>query len=162
MNASVLNISGAINQGRRSAFATYGNDIYALQRSEILDEVTCNYCMSIDSRIFRKNDSFTKTDSIHSNCRGLWVEILSEETDKPPITGMPQSLRDSFDAVNSFSPPKHPIVKKNMPAAEFLKQQSERMTEKLSEKIAEEEVSEKMVELKKSVDELKKITANEI
>ncbi len=34
-------VGGGINQGRRFAFETYKNDIYALQRSEILDTVTC-------------------------------------------------------------------------------------------------------------------------
>ncbi len=123
MNAAILNISSAMSQGRRATFSIYGDDIYALQRSEILDDVTCNYCMSIDSRIYRKNDNFTMTDSIHSNCRGLWVEIMKEEVEKPPITGMPQSLREAFDTVNVFAPPRHPIIKKNSPAAEFLKEE---------------------------------------
>lgn len=111
-NVPSITVNGAINQGRRSVFKFYEKDIYALQRSEILDQVTCNYCMSIDRRIFRKNDSFTRNDGIHSNCRGIWVEIMKEETDKPKIAGMPISLRDSFETVNVFKPPLHPIIKK--------------------------------------------------
>ncbi len=129
MNASILNVSSAISQGRRATFSIYGSDIYALQRSEILDSVTCNYCMSIDSRIFRKNDSFSKVDAVHSNCRGIWVEIMKEEVEKPPITGIPRALRESFETTNVFEPPKHPIIKKNSPAAEFLLEKQKTMAE---------------------------------
>jgi len=111
-NVPTITVGQAVNQGRRATFRHYDKDIYALQRSEILDEVTCNYCMSIDRRVFRKNDRFTKNDLIHSNCRGIWVEILKEEAEKPAITGMPKSLRESFETINVFRPPKHPIIKK--------------------------------------------------
>ena len=122
-NTAAINISGAVNQGRRATFTVYEKDIYALQRSEILDSVTCNYCMSIDARVFRKKDSFTKTDAIHSSCRGLWVEIMKEEVEKPRIAGMPQTLRERFDTVNVFKPPKNPIIKRDSPAAEFLRKE---------------------------------------
>jgi len=122
-NAPTLSVGGALNQGRRATFGIYANDIYALQRSEILDEITCNYCMSIDSRVFRKRDSFTKTDLIHSSCRGIWVEIMKEEVEKPPITGMPRTLRERFETVNVFKPPKNPIIKKSSPAADYLRSQ---------------------------------------
>ena len=85
--------------------------------------------MSIDSRIFRKNDPFTRVDSIHSNCRGLWVEIMKEEIEKPAITGIPQSLRNAFTTINVFAPPKNPIFRKDSPAAEFLKTASEEKVE---------------------------------
>lgn len=123
-NTAAINVSGAVNQGRRATFKIYEKDIYALQRSEILDNVTCSYCMSIDMRVFRKKDSFTRTDAIHSNCRGIWVEIMKVEAEKPKIAGMPQTLRERFDTVNAFKPPRHPIVKKDSPAAEFLRSQN--------------------------------------
>ena len=121
MNAAVINISGALNQGRRASFTAYKDDIYALQRSELLDNVTCDYCLSLDGRVFRKNDSFTKIDTFHSSCRGLWIEILKIEEEKPDIEGIPQTLRDRFDSVNVFKPPRHPIVKKDSLAAEYLR-----------------------------------------
>lgn len=125
LNAAVINVGGAINQGRRATFKKYKDDIYALQRSEILDSVTCSYCMSVDGRVFRKSDSFTNIDSFHSHCRGLWVEILKEEEEKPKIQGIPKTLRKNFDKINKFTPPKRPIVKKDSLAAEFLRKQEE-------------------------------------
>jgi hypothetical protein len=56
------------------------------------------------------------------NCRGIWVEILQDEEEKPPIGGIPQSLRDRFgNAVNALLQPKNPIVKKKSLASKFLK-----------------------------------------
>lgn len=120
-NVPAISVNGAINQGRRASFDFYQKDIYALQRSEILDKVTCNYCMSIDGRVFRKRDSFTRNDGIHSNCRGIWVEIMKEEKEKPSIAGMPISLRKGFETVNVFKLPKNPIIRKDSPAADFLR-----------------------------------------
>lgn len=116
-----ISVGGAINQGRRVSFDYYNKDIYALQRSELLDNVTCSYCLSVDSRIFRKNDSFTRNDNFHSSCRGLWVEIMKEESVKPPITGIPKALRERYETINVFNPPKNPIVKRNSPAGEYLR-----------------------------------------
>jgi hypothetical protein len=48
---------GYLNHGRNTVFDAYADDIYALQRSEILDLRTCNYCLSIDERIVEKTDS---------------------------------------------------------------------------------------------------------
>jgi hypothetical protein len=92
-------VGGAINQGRRIAFKIYDSDIYALQRSEILDDTTCGFCEAMDGRILRKNDPITNEDIFHANCRGLWVEIMNEEFQKPPITGISDSLRDSYHGI---------------------------------------------------------------
>ena len=119
-NVPTITVNGAINQGRRASFKVYENDIYALQRSEILDMVTCNYCLSIDSRIFRKKDRFTNVSAIHSSCRGIWVEIMKDEVEKPKITGIPDSLRSRFKTVNNFDQLKTPIVRKKTPADDFL------------------------------------------
>jgi len=119
-NTPTITVSSAINQGRRATFDIYQDDIYALQRSEILDSVTCNYCLSIDKRVFMKDDSFTHNDQIHSNCRGIWVEILKDEEEKPERSGMPKSLREAFETINVFKPPRVPIVKKHSPAGRLL------------------------------------------
>jgi hypothetical protein len=74
---------------------------YALQRSELLDHATCNYCLAIDGRVIEKDDSFGRNGTFHSNCRGIWVAIMKDEEELPPVRGIPQSLRDRFgDAVN--------------------------------------------------------------
>ena len=115
-------IGGSINQGRRAVQQKYDKLIYALQRSEILDRRTCNFCLSVDGRIFDKQDPFTKNDIFHSSCRGIWVEILKEEEELPRITGAPKSITDRFDkAVNELIQPKKPIVKKSSAAAAMLK-----------------------------------------
>jgi len=82
----------------------------------------CNYCVSIDSRIVEKDDSFAQNDLFHSSCRGMWVEILTDEVEKPPIGGIPNSLRERFGGtVNRLIQPQKPIVDKDSVASQFLK-----------------------------------------
>jgi hypothetical protein len=112
-DASSVLMAGYINQGRNIVFGLNADNIYGLQRSEILDAQTCNFCESIDGRIVTMDDDLASTDIFHSNCRGIWVAILNDETDKPDITGVPQSLRDKFgNAVNDLVQPKTPIALK--------------------------------------------------
>lgn len=111
-NVPSIIVAGGINQGRRSVYEDYEGDIYALQRSEVLDGATCNYCASIDKRVYNQDDSFTKVDQIHTNCRGIWVSVLKEETEKPKIGGMPNSLRKMFQGLNKFKLPSEPLKKK--------------------------------------------------
>jgi hypothetical protein len=107
-DASAVLMAAGINQGRNAVFSRNSGDIYALQRSEMLDERTCEFCISMDGLIITTNDTWADTDIFHSNCRGIWVAILNDETGKPDITGIPQSLRDRFgNAVNDLvQPPK--------------------------------------------------------
>jgi len=121
-NTAGIVIAGNLNQGRRLVQKRYSNLIYAMQRSEVLDDRTCNYCLSIDGRVFEKNDPFTKNDIFHSGCRGVWIEIMKDEKELPRITGAPKSLTDKFDGeVNKLLQPKVPIIKKTSDAAKFLK-----------------------------------------
>lgn len=121
-DTSDIVIGGGINQGRRAIQTNYSDKVYALQRSEILDGRICDYCLSMDGRIFPKNHPFTKNDIFHSNCRGIWVEILTDEQEKPEITLAPQSLLDKFGGqVNDLTQPNKPIVRKNSPAGQFAK-----------------------------------------
>ena len=113
---------GYLNQGRNTVFEAYEDQIYALQRSEILDLVTCNYCLSVDGRIIEQSDTYAKNTIFHSHCRGIWVEILQAEEEKPKIEGIPQSLRDRFgDTVNALIQPKNPVTKKNSAAGKFVR-----------------------------------------
>lgn len=114
-------MAGQLNNGRTTTMEKHEEKIYALQRSEILDSRTCNFCLSMDGRIIKKTDSLAKKGIFHSRCRGLWVEILHEEEDKPAISGVPESIRKNIgDAMNDLSQPKKPIVKKNSLAAEAI------------------------------------------
>lgn len=107
-----------LNIGRNDVFTRNQGMIYALQRSEVLDSRTCAYCLSVDGRIIKPTDAFAKVDIFHSGCRGIWVEILNDEAEKPPIGGIPKSISDRWGGeVNSVIQPKKPVVKKNSPAA---------------------------------------------
>lgn len=124
-NTAAIIISDAINKGRNLVFSKNGDKVYALQRSEILDENTCNFCISIDGRIIDKKDKLAQSTIFHSNCRGIWVEILNDEAELPEISGVPNSIRDRVgDAINEIVQPKNPIVKKDSPANEMLQSQS--------------------------------------
>jgi hypothetical protein len=65
--------------------------VHALQRSEILDLVTCNYCLSVGGRVVEKDDVFSQNTI--SYCRGIWVAILEGEAELTSIGGIPQFLR---------------------------------------------------------------------
>jgi hypothetical protein len=119
-NASSILMAGHINYGRSVVFDRESDRVYALQRSELLDIRTCNYCLSIDGRVFEKTDrQFASLGPVHSNCRGINVAILMDEDELPKITGVPQSLRSRIgDTVNDVEQPKKPITKKGTPARE--------------------------------------------
>ena len=121
-DTSSIVIAGHINLGRRTVFDKNASKIYALQRSEILDAKTCNFCLSMDERIIELNDPLGKIGTFHSNCRGIWVEILQDEEEKPKITGVPKSIRNRIgDATNELLQPKNPITKKSSAAAKAIK-----------------------------------------
>lgn len=118
-NTADIIIGGNINQGRNIVFDESLDDIYAKQRSEILDFHTCTYCLSMDGRIVTKDDPFGDNTIFHSGCRGIWVAILMDESDKPAITGIPNSLRDAYGgSINDLKQPKKAIVRKGSPAEE--------------------------------------------
>jgi hypothetical protein len=127
-NASSILMAGHINYGRGVVFDRESEKVYALQRSELLDIRTCNYCLSIDGRVFEKSDSqFASLGPVHSNCRGINVAILIDEHELPKITGIPQSLRSRIgDTINDVEQPKKPITKKVTPAREEADRREER------------------------------------
>lgn len=128
-------VTGLINHGRRTTFEANLDDIYALQRSELLDSRTCNYCLSIDGRIVEKTDDFSHNSVFHSGCRGIWVEILQDEENKPSIDGIPDTLRDRFgDAVNDLIQPKNPTnTEKNPDAQREIKKRRNRRIKRQQE-----------------------------
>lgn len=127
----ITNIKGTtvgenINRGRRVVFEKNITDLKGFMRSEILDDRTCNMCMSLDGRIVKADSPFAKLDLVHTNCRGVWVPILSDEpVDKP--FGLPKTIESSFDTIagvptkNSFTQLKKPINKANQDVQEQIK-----------------------------------------
>ena len=85
-----------INMGRNDVFERNEDEIYALQRSEILDSVTCDFCADMDGLIIKVNDPMASSTIYHSNCRGIWVEILKDEENPPSITGIPEDISDQW------------------------------------------------------------------
>jgi len=129
-DASAILMSGYINHGRNTVFTKNGDDIHALQRSEILDTHTCNFCLSVDGRVLDKTDSFTSNTIFHSSCRGIWVAIKLDEAELPPIGGVPKAIRDRFgDAVNDLVQPRKPIVRKDAPAAKEAKRRIDKQSD---------------------------------
>lgn len=125
-NSSISgNLSGtALNIGRSLVFDANNKDLYALQRSEILDDRTCPICISIDSRIIDNDDPFGNLGQVHDNCRGLWVPILVTDDDLPTIGDIPKSIKSKFEttegvpSINNFTQLKNPIYTKNSRAAD--------------------------------------------
>lgn len=115
---AAITVGNALNVGRGVVFDEYTDMIYALQRSEILDWATCNFCLSVDGRVIDKDDKFARNTIFHSGCRGIWVEILVDEEEKPPVSVIPKTVLDRFgDTVNELIQPRTPITKKNSPAS---------------------------------------------
>ena len=91
-----LTTSSEINKGRIYTFNKFNNDIYGYQWSAILDKRTCNYCSSMDGRtigVRAKEFSDYKPGAVHFGCRCIWVAIMREEENPPPITGISKLLR---------------------------------------------------------------------
>ena len=120
--ASIIT-GGSFNQGRRLTQFSNKGKIYAFQRSELLDDRTCMFCMSMDGRVVTINDPIVGEDIFHSNCRGMWVEILKDETELPTITGIPKSLLKDYEGVNNFKQLKNPQVTKASLAADAIKEE---------------------------------------
>lgn len=86
---AIATVSIGINKGRKDVFSVYSEDIYAYQYSAILDDRTCQTCAKLDGKVLNEA-AYKKTTydpPIHFSCRCIWVEILKDETDPPPITG---------------------------------------------------------------------------
>jgi len=107
------------NEGRALSFQKSKEDIHGLQRSEILDEVTCEMCVSLDGRVVSVNDPFTQLGQVHNNCRGIWVAIIKTDNDLPEVKNLPKSILNRFDSVDgvpnvdAFRQLKKPIITKD-------------------------------------------------
>lgn len=113
-NTAGILVGQSINAGRNDVFERNIGMIYALQRSEILDDKTCSFCLSMDGRVVEPTDDWADADIFHTNCRGIWVEILKDETNPPPITGVPDAVGDYYGGeTNQLIQPPKPIVEPN-------------------------------------------------
>lgn len=116
-----------LNEGRWLTFDDAKEQIHAMQRSEILDDATCDLCMSIDGRVLPQADPMTQLDQVHTNCRGLWVAILKTDADLPDPKPLPKSITSHFDLVggvpttNEISPMSKPIYTKGSRVARKVK-----------------------------------------
>jgi hypothetical protein len=118
-NTANLTIGMLYNQGRSLAQDVNGDNIYALQRSEVLDADVCDFCLSMDGLILDKDDPDAQEDEYHSNCRGMWVEIMNDEAELPEITGVPEDLSNLYGGVNDIGKMKGPILRENTPAYDY-------------------------------------------
>ena len=113
-----------INTGRFDVFKRNSAQIQSLQRSEVLDERTCDFCISMDGLVVAPGDSWASTDIFHGNCRGIWVEILNDEQDAPEITGVPEEVGQYFGGqVNQLIQPPKPITRPGSSADKYVKKQ---------------------------------------
>lgn len=119
----MTNIQGSlvgenVNKGRRFVFERNITQIKAFQRSEILDNRTCNMCLSLDGRVVTSDDPMSKLDLVHTNCRGIWIPIKQDEQIIGTV-GLPKTITDGFDTIggaptnNSFKQLKNPINRSN-------------------------------------------------
>ena len=126
-NTSSIIIGQNVNFGRNDVFQRYQSDIYALQRSEILDAKTCDFCVSMDGRVISPTDKWASTDIFHGNCRGIWVEILKDEENPPEITGIPDELGDYYGGQpNALIQPPRPMVNPGTLQEDYVKKQKEK------------------------------------
>jgi hypothetical protein len=160
--ASII-VGKAINQGRRLTQAENSGDIYAYQRSELLDDATCAFCLSVDGRVVDVDDPMAQEDIFHSNCRGIWVEILKDEAELPEVNGIPKAITDRYNGLNDFKQLKSPQVTKTSLAAdtvkeEYKKQISEREA-KLKTYEADNTYPDRQAAHKKAIARMKKVIA---
>ena len=121
-NASGLIIGQSMNIGRNDTFERNTAMIHALQRSEILDNVTCDFCLSMDGLTVAPDDTWASEGEFHNNCRGIWVEILKDEDTLPEITGIPEKIGDYYGGEpNALIQPPKPIVTPGSLAEEYIK-----------------------------------------
>jgi hypothetical protein len=119
-------VNSGINFGRGVVFEKFLTQIKAFQRSEIMDDKTCEICLSLDERIVKASDPMASMDLVHTNCRGIWVPIFQDEETTGSF-GIPKTIENSFEkvggvpVVNSFKQMKRPINKVSSGAIEEIK-----------------------------------------
>lgn len=117
-DTSGIIVAQAINNGRFDTFERNSSLIQSLQRSEILDEKTCDFCLSMDGLVVTVDDQWAQYDTFHDNCRGIWVATLNDEINPPEITGVPDNIGQYYGGQpNELVQPRKPIIRPDSPAA---------------------------------------------
>lgn len=85
--AAILNVAEAVNMGREEGFDDIKDEIGGYQWSAILDDRTCDICLSLDGTYFEPGDPALAElkPPIHPNCRCILVAVLKEELTKFPV-----------------------------------------------------------------------------
>jgi len=101
----IANITGTviaqnINNGRTLVFRNNLDRISRFQRSEVLDDRTCEMCMTLDGRVLPADDPMVEMDIVHTNCRGVWIPIFTTDETIPEFDSIPNSIREKFDLVD--------------------------------------------------------------
>lgn len=126
-HAANLMIGQGINDGRNGVFQQNSGLIYGLQRSEVLDKNTCDFCLSMDGLVIKPTDDWAAQGEFHENCRGIWVDILTDEQNPPDITGIPSKIGDYYGGQpNDLVQPPKPIVAPGSDAAAYIAQRDEK------------------------------------
>lgn len=134
-HAAGIIVGQSLNNGRNDVFARNRGMIYALQRSEVLDERTCDFCISMDGLVCEPDDTWASTDVFHENCRGIWVEILKDEENPPEVTGVPSEIGDYYGGQpNSLIQPPKPITRPGTLADAYVKKREADKTAKKAKK----------------------------
>lgn len=108
-----------LHEGRYLTFEDAKAQIHGMQRSEILDDRSCNICLSLDGRVLPQSDPMTQIGAIHENCAGMWVAILKTDSELPEPKPLPKSIQSRFDLVggvpvkDGITPMSKPVLTKD-------------------------------------------------
>lgn len=61
---------------------------YAAQRSELIDDKSCEFCAAMDGIVVKNDSAWLKFEKFHKGCRGIWVGIGQDEVRPPKISVM--------------------------------------------------------------------------
>ena len=104
-----------INKGRRLVFEQNIQQVQGYQRSELLDDRTCDLCFELDEETVTADDPMAQLDEVHNFCRGQWLPIMIDEEFDAANAGLSAAVEDSFDTiggvptVNSFTQLSKPL-----------------------------------------------------
>lgn len=135
----IMNTSGTVagqyvNRGRGTVFSKNASKIIAYQRSEVLDDATCDMCLSLDERVVSPDDPASRLEIVHTHCRGLWVPITAYDDDQPDVNGIPKSIMDNFDTVDG-RPVLNAYKQLKKPANNVSKSAQEQIRKRLETKV---------------------------
>jgi phage gp29-like protein len=128
-----LSVMGAFNLGRATVFERYPERVHAMQYSAILDNATCDYCLSMDGRVMEPAVALARYQPPgHWECRCLLVEILMDEEFKPEIEDVPDSI-PTIGTLQEYEDIDVPEIKEGSAAARVFRRELEERRAKVEE-----------------------------